>query len=171
MREFFRGSRRKTGAVALVLAVLALGFWQRSRVLEDVLVWQRKDVAHVFKSLDSGLSWSTYAESRRVGEGYWCGSIPIRPQPYHGWWQLKEECESKWEYGALGFRTGTATKTWESSSSHARYWMIPYWGLTMALALAAAYMILTPPPKQPTTAKGSDAGAPMVREWIGESRE
>ncbi|MDB5345631.1 MAG: hypothetical protein JWP89_4008 [Schlesneria sp.] len=57
MREFFRGWRRKTGCITLVMACVVTGLWVRTLFFSDQFCFAIGDRLHYVNSGQSGLSW------------------------------------------------------------------------------------------------------------------
>jgi hypothetical protein len=117
MREFFRGWRRKVGVVALVMALLLMFGWMRSRVTHDWLQITVGTAHHQFESVGGYLHQRLLFLGDRNG-------MAIR-------------------LFAWGTYLISDDKDYLSpSTDHA---VLPYWSITVPLTLLSAYLILWKP--------------------------
>ena len=128
MREFFHGWRRKAGCVTLVVALLLMAGWLRSRNISDRIVIRRYGhVTEYLVSQQSGFGWSK--------EIYWnlIGAEMLTEVPYREW---------------LGFRYGMKLLP-DNLVAKVNVRIIPYWSLTIPLTLLSAYLLLWKPRPKP----------------------
>lgn len=123
MREFFQSWRRKAGLVTLMMALLVIGMWMRSLVLDDLIQIRYGTRSNVFASTNPKLVWA----ASEVGEGgfryWWSSNRPLRQ--------------------ALPQVVG------DKRAQRPPQWSISYWSLIVPLTLVPAYLIVWKPRERP----------------------
>jgi hypothetical protein len=130
MSEFFKGWRRKTGCVALVMACVLMGMWVRSRYLVDEL--------SALMPLDvNNYTLMSYSDCIHMTVWKQAGLTPVE-----GWRWKSERLDAP--------RSVTIIDSWAVELlEDGLLWQIPYWFLVMPLTLLSAYLILWKPrPKE-----------------------
>ncbi len=131
MREFFHGWRRKAGCVTLVLALVFMGAWLRSYIVEDRLAFTTGDFRHAISSFQGRVGWDRWLDSPPSVGVAWSSewrnlNMPIRARPTH----FKARPGSI--LGKLQFESRA----------------VPYWPFAIPLTLLSAYLILWKPRKR-----------------------
>lgn len=124
MHEFFHGWRRKAGVAALILACAVFVGWMRSRVVWEVICFERGDRQQAIIVLDDGIAWESWDLSE-LG-----GAVDV--------WQTFEESDfDSIRSELVGIRELHGVKEWRLS-----------WGLAVSsLSLLSACLILWKPRK------------------------
>lgn len=136
MGSFFRGWRRKTGLVALALALLVLGDWMRANQIRFMVPDHTRRTLDIFQTGHDGVVWQ-----RLSG---------IDPEP---WRLLLELSGSVFPLQSMdldvirertewGFGLGEA---WRSPGRERQMWQcrIPQWTIVLPLTLVAAWLLLS----------------------------
>jgi hypothetical protein len=141
MREFFKGWRRKTGCVALVMACALAGEWMRASVTEDAYLLTPQH------AIVSGDGYMTVVFTRRHGPQYWYMAFTKRVDSGPGG-SLK--WEQRWRWGVAGVGCGVDVLLVNGTEEDEAKWCrIPYWGIILPLTLLSAYLILWKPRTKP----------------------
>ena len=159
MGEFFKGWRRTTGCVTLVMACVAMSGWIRSSIhtdcLERIHCHSRYAVASRFGFVsllyqkwpdDSATPWG--ATRFRI----WSVADSPQPdkdgvlQPYDPAYGAKV---LNWRWRWVGFygSSGSSDTTGKAGSQllQFEYRMVHYWSITIPLTLLSAYLLLVKP--------------------------
>ena len=151
MGEFFRGRKRKIGCVTLVLALVGMGGWMRSRVYADFVTPYRSDGCCQFVvSAQDSIKWIKAFEPKvpTVVSPRFGFSIPVNAYP-------DTELEPifggnlitwQWHWHALGFRFGKCHVN-VCGGYDVTTWQFPYWSIVIPLAALAAFLLLISRPK------------------------
>jgi hypothetical protein len=142
MKSFFRGWRRKLGVVTLVMALVLMGGWVRSRMIGERLAFRTHQEQFVFLGSNSGiLSYCTL--TGRIGSPITIyQNWPAEPQI-----QQNVVMRQDGHWGVIHFRKTTSTTSPRIVFDSLE---IPYWSVTIPLTLLSAYLILWKPRKQPS---------------------
>lgn len=141
MREYFRGWRRKSGMLMLVMACGVFGMWMRSYVVMEGLDIPDRQFQYAVFSANGGVNWATIAPlpiASRLPHIQWSSMTPTAV-PFDVW----SMHEIKWRRRYLGFDLGVAMETrnnWQFD-----FIVIPYWFIILPLTLLSAYLILWKP--------------------------
>jgi hypothetical protein len=156
MLTFFYGWRRKAGCISLVMSLLMMGVWIRSRYIMETLTYISDEGRHSFSINPNGFEWA-----RRTGSGQYLSpqfmnlsweTIEVDdsdfesfPEPSMGW-------ETSWNYHCYGFRFGkfqlTAGLGLSLLYAELTTWTMPHWAVVIPLTLLSAYLILWKPRKK-----------------------
>jgi hypothetical protein len=130
MGEFFRGWRRKTGIVTLLLACVLGAAWIRSYDVFDFFEIGIENRRHCLGSFNGNLNWRSWNTTWGKGSQLW-QAIPADRT-------LSEELLN--------------LKTDHSLASEARQWAVPHYWIVIPLTLFSAFLLVTEPrpPKQAT---------------------
>ena len=148
MREFFRGWRRKIGAVTLVMALALTGVWMRSVVIEDSLTAQCENLIVIhMASKCQGLVWTKLQETngppqhpRFVGYPYGYASRKNSVGPFDSIDGYSSQ--RRWQF--CGFRFEQAELE-SPVKIQLTIRVIPYWSVVVTLTLLSAFFLLTKP--------------------------
>lgn len=122
MREFFSGWRRKVGCGALVMALVLMGGWIRSRVVQDQIILGANKRCHVVVSSRGYLRWF---------------AIDDESPPFLSWRSGVYTDISNGKFLLATWR-GTAVVHVYAG----RDWIVPYAFVAIPLTLLSAYLIL-----------------------------
>ena len=143
MKDFFRGWRRKTGLVTLVMACLFATGWVRSELKYDFVTLTLRTTTFKIASLFSYIKLirETALDKKRVQNTgpllHWSSGNTSRiVGPKRGWdegytVERNSEC--------FGFSCGSATR----GGRRFEEWIVPYWSVVLPLTLLSAYLILS----------------------------
>jgi len=136
MGDFFRGWQRRTGLVVLVMALGLICGWLRSNLYLDVVTFGGiPNRTHLFFSNHAAIGWASvpprhaslvFYENHDVVTDIWEGT-PV---------------EWRWRWCGFDFGNGSLGPP---SSKSVIAWSIPYWAITPAATLLAAYLLLKTP--------------------------
>ena len=162
MCEFFRGWRRQAGCVTLLMACAVLGLWMRGRIYSDLIEFRVAGRTAMRVTHDGrSLCWMVLSESNngpkrqflKDSQGRILATVEYLIDPHRNIdWELGTRERPprpevlyllNWNEFRLGIAKGELGET--------RLMTLPYWSLTMPLALLSAYLLLTPVQKQPST--------------------
>jgi hypothetical protein len=124
MREFFKGWRRKVGAVSLVVALLLIGGYIRSYLVVDSFHFPIKNRMHCLGSFYGYLSWAAYDAA---------------PQ----------DCFTGFRKTPAKRPTAMLLTMMLGSNTYVRQWAISYLWLATPVTLLSAYLILWKPRTKP----------------------
>ena len=119
MRELFKGWRRKTGCVALVMACALAASWLRSLAASDSLWLRIGDRCQILRHDDGRISWDSYEVPDEYREVF----------PSFKW--FSQEPDSNYELPLWYFESGL--------------WLLHHSILTIPLTILSAYLILWKP--------------------------
>jgi hypothetical protein len=145
MREFFRGWRRKTGVITLVMATALWCGWMGSYSIADNISWCVSDnTMDMFMSAECNLTWQTTRNMRGVA-GYprWSSSV-LDPRVTT---EDPDEQYTVWHFRCLGIEAGDCNFPDAPGGSFA-FCTFPYWSIVIPLTLLSAYLILWKPRKR-----------------------
>ncbi len=151
MGEFFQGWRRKTGLALLALALLLMGVWVRSTVVEDQLAINWLGRLHWFHSFNGTVAWKQYTPWIQA-KSFVLYERESPPTDHTDHWDNDDDDVDwswKWRACEFEFRAGTFSKPFWGDI---RLRIIPYWSLVLPLTLLSAFLIISKP-KQPKSAK------------------
>ena len=148
MLDFFKGWRRKVGALTLVMAcVFAMG-WVRSRHIEDRLLMRpTKSTLVLLKTNDSGylfvVAHNSEEHIRQFVPGWTCRNAPH----FHSEGLPEDDLDfsdGSWHIWKCGFLIGESDDySHLGISSPAKFCIIPKWSIIIPLTLLSAYLLLT----------------------------
>jgi hypothetical protein len=126
MREFFRGWRRKAGAVPLMMACVLTVPWMRSYITSDLIIFAMRDRQHVVWSKSGQFRW--YSEDVMMQWAY----------------------PRKWirDYDPLTSRSLFPTVAMANPDDDPFEISVPYWWFVLPLTILSAYLILWKPRKK-----------------------
>ncbi len=125
MDTFFHGWRRKAGVVSLVMSLVLVGGWIRSRTGTDRIAIRKYGAATEYLvSQESGLGWSREIYFSMISVNV------LTDVPYREWY---------------GFKYGQKLVSPPVPVCKVSVRIIPYWSLTIPLTLLSAYLILRKP--------------------------
>lgn len=144
MGEFFKGWKRKVGVVTLVMALVFMGGWIRSRSKSDLLMVRFGESAILnFSSDQCGLGWAFgtwFGTSFPISTGW--TSRPINPSRTAD--PLADHVPAcRWDFA--GFHFGSSGTNLFRIRFAACY--MSYWHIVVPLTLLSAYLLLTKPHK------------------------
>ena len=162
MSDFFKGWRRKTGMVTLVLACAFMGGWVRSRSTYDA--WAIPSLGRVFglqsKKTEIYCTCTWLTAGGDISEGHhwprW-SSFPIEPKNPN-FIPFEDRIHSKFRLGEFEFVRASSDYSGQS------YIMLtlPYWSAVLPLTILSAFLLLTKPRPlplnkipDPTTVEGT----------------
>jgi len=164
MGEIFKGWRRKTGCILLVMGCVFACGWIRSRDhVDGMIIIPNTHSIHYITSGAGGLSWQ--ADQELLKDGYLLDTpnwISFRTETGFDdfTWNFFQTGTIKTRIEWGGFRFGRIRyDDRDYSLMDLSLWRIPYWSIVIPLTLLSAYLLLTKPrvtkPKQtePTTAE------------------
>jgi hypothetical protein len=137
MFDYFRGWKRKTGLLALVLSSVFAAGWVRSRLIMDHFCYRT--------------SASTYQELFSVaGQIWWTGTIESRGKLDCKWYSSNQNtniliCRPEdilWRRKFFEFEFGEFP---DPNIGNATYCIAPYWSIVIPLTLLSAYLLLSKP--------------------------
>jgi len=155
MGDYFRGWRRKTGVVTLLMALVSVGGWVRSYALMDEL-WFTEDPSptQIFIESCAGRLRLFYVACNQEITGgniyFWrSGSFEPAYRNFSGW---GNPIIFDWRWQFLGFDVGRGQEeTSPPSVSKVSFMFIPYWSIVIPLTLHSAYLLLSKPRKSTPT--------------------
>lgn len=148
MFELFKGWRRKGGCVALLMALISMGVWLRSRHIVEVVT----SVSEHGRRQSLALTPDAYEWIRHEGSGQ---SVAIPRFMNVGWESIDArdaECfkpgngwRAVWNWEFVGFQFGR----FELGVSglilgEIAIWKVPHFGLALSLSMLSAYLIFWP---------------------------
>ena len=154
MSETFRGWKRKTGLVTLILACGFAIAWVRSSLVEDLWQpgtgktigeWQADTVQHIFRSSHQGITWQTIEgfNGTMIGwkPGWATDPLSTAPhhttlRPVHGTADGAGDIKSHW--ACWGFEYAIL----EEEDLRRTALKIPYWSIVGPLTLMSAWLLL-----------------------------
>jgi hypothetical protein len=146
MREFFHGWRRKLGCVTLVMALVLMVGWMRTRVVQDgVSLRISEQLFYSIASRDGTLHLvrASYTE-------------PITGAPFIKWYTMPRPDDGKhitqmptmrWRWQAAKFGVGDLARPEVVFT----FWITPFWFPTGLLTIVSAWLLLSKPRPRPTT--------------------
>lgn len=144
MAEFFRGWKRKTGVVALLLACLFTVAWVRSEDMKDVLHFRRtlNPDSHRIVSFRGGMTWDRRTmDSGDTWSTHWrCNRI----DPLDSFFTDIPGRITDWQWSGFGFEAGESHDL-EVSHWRLAWWTIPHHAVVTALTVLSAWLLLSKP--------------------------
>ena len=138
MREFFRGWRRKTGCIALAMASLLAGAWNRSEFYHEGITFPiGKNQTDSFYSLHGNLNWMRIHDrnSGVVRSLTWVSSPVSQERSF-----ILSLPDLKWRWQFCGF----GIRELVSPTLSIQVLVIPYWSVVPALTALSACLLLWP---------------------------
>lgn len=130
MLSFFRGRKRKFGAVTLASSCMLAVAWVRSEIILDLIRWNF-EVCDCFASGYGQFSVST--------------GLPLKFDLKYLEWSAKPIREiNRWELGNFGY-----SEFWIPDGVQKSLY-VPYWSIVPPLTLLSAYLLLGKPKPTPT---------------------
>jgi hypothetical protein len=179
MREFFRGWRRKAGCTTLVVALVFMAIWIRSRHITDTLTL-RSEESRTWHSLtlsQQGLKWARSIGSGQHGDPEfmnisWTSDDSEYAADYR---PLDQGWDIDWNWQCCGFQFGeyyfgsllefeppeVMTQRITLVTSSLALWTVPYWSIVLPLTALSAWLLLSKPrkatrnPSEPTSTIGT----------------
>jgi hypothetical protein len=145
MREFFRGWRRKAGLVTLVMACLVNVAWMRSQFGRDAYAIRRGNDYQVIATSRVGVLWNHKVVPENTQVIYdpgWEYSTYSENEPPDFRLHI-DVYQVDWRWRLCGFDFGEYR-----TKGINRYWVIPYWSISLPFTLLSAYLILWKPRKR-----------------------
>ena len=143
MNDFFRGRRRKSGCVTLVVACAVLLVWIRSLIVEDNIVIEGSPSTHSLVSSGGTCKWTRISPVERNHRIQWV-TTDIKPDRKDVWKGRQTHWRWKWcgfDFGVVTFSTTLWKYNITSTELH-KVWQIPYWSVVLPLALLSTYLII-----------------------------
>lgn len=147
MREFFRGWRRKTGCVTLVVACLLMVGWMRSRANLDTVSVPIFNRLHLLGSVNGELAWLSVDW---LGYEVWQRKTSHVTEITIPAWSTEVTLTDVMERLSRGLEDDAKMRG-EKNGRSPRLWLISYRSAILALTLLAAHLILWVPPRPPRT--------------------
>lgn len=159
MWEFFRGWRRKVGMVTLVMACLFMAGWLRSRCVIDRFFFSQRHSMHAMFSMDGVVSWKRLTPFRDDLSAGWSErpkwiSSELTENSLNNYKFYWDDGDIHWHWQWSGFDFGAASfETLSQVPGNSNWirreeiWQIPYWAITMPLALISLWLLLSKPRK------------------------
>ncbi len=156
MSNVFHGWRRKFGLVTLVMALVFMGGWIRSRVVGEELTVRTVKRAHFLASYDGWLRWECYTLVPGIESSDFAAIARCRTQwlvddpktyQYGGLWRDRMD----WWIDRYGFQLGNTNIDTVISANNQPILIpvfaliIPYVYVTILLTLLSVYLLLTKP--------------------------
>lgn len=133
MQDFFRGWRRKTGGVMLLLACVLLAGWMRRLSATDGILVNGGPVGLIV--LGSGDS-SIVLVIRKFDAAV--STLQLASDPYES--LDSEAIPFIWHCKYAGFRHGIG-----KNDDGVRVWVVPYWPVVLGFTLLAGRLLLSKP--------------------------
>ena len=148
MREFFKGWRRKTGLVTLLLACMVMGVCLRSHLVVDQIIFARGNALHILNSGNGGFVWLAIemtAEEVGAIQFVWQSGPTILFDEVE-----KSEDDTKWvrEWTFCGLSFGEGPFVNNGQTHKSKAWRVFYPSIAIPLTLIAAWMLLSRRKKQ-----------------------
>jgi len=138
MRQFFHGWRRKFGVVTLVLALLLLGMWIRSLIIQDTAVYMSAGKLRQLRSYNSKLVLQQTNNDDIRQRLFFREAVTYSgPSFYESFPGVH------WHWMALGFGAGDVDSGLATVTT--TYVQVPYWAFACPMSLLAAYLLLSKP--------------------------
>jgi len=140
MGDVFRGWRRKSGVVTLVIALVLLGGWIRSSLVADQLFYRVAPSTQIITSGNGVIEWQLITdvasvESLFVKEPmFWISPFSHRVYVFDG-----AETTWSWRWQWCGFDCGEGRLP---GSVPRCVCTIPYWFAVLPLTLLSAFLLL-----------------------------
>lgn len=145
MSVFFKGWRRKTGFLTLLMASLFMVGWVRSTLRLDFITSCCSRSSYGIESVHGMVKFARRTPATR-GRFLSYGSTDVGEtqldengvqKPFNPWEYLDVEWRSDW----LGFHFGAGKNT-AGTIRRIEFWIIPYWSVTVPLTLLSAYLLV-----------------------------
>jgi hypothetical protein len=144
MRELFRGWRRKLGCVTLVMALMLMVGWIRSRVVHEGLGLQiNEDTTYSLVSRDDTLHLLRFvAAEQEAGQQFF--QWVSQPRPANASY-ITDRPDTTWRWQAGGFGLSDLAL----SEGDFTVLTAPYWFPTGILTILSVWLLLSKPRPQP----------------------
>lgn len=149
MKEFLHGWRRKTGCLALIVAIGLMGAWLSSQRICETVEIPAGGTLHRIVSKDGTIQWCRYwsegSDTALVSNMSWVSGPEFTPP----WILLASIGHDPNDSGRYGF----SLSRYQGNSPHGDgpvsliVWMIPYWSVVIPLTFLAACLLLCEPRK------------------------
>lgn len=159
---FFQGWKRKIGCVTLLMALVFMGLWVRSGVMNDFIATDGKNATYRLGSYGGMLNFIRDTPPTTFGRFLHLDSFDEGPEnnKYELWASWNSwtgyQVEWQWHWGQFHFGAGTLLGARTVS------FVFPYWSITIPLTLLSAFLLLAKPrpstqkkPTEPTPAEGA----------------
>ena len=159
MREFFRGWRRKIGAVTLVMACGIMGMWVRSVQNHDYVRFAvRANVTERVVSLGGTINWLRYhQEPVIIREWFEWESPEWGTSGFDGIESFDSDLQNwNWRWRCFGFVSGEWPESFDSLKTGIL--IVPYWSIALPLTAISAFLLLAMP--RPSTQMKINDGLP-----------
>ena len=140
MREFFKGWRRKVGALMLVMACVAMLGWVRSFPFDEAVWFPTGKRSYSGLISQSGfLVWVSFhheADAQRAPDFFdWQSQASLGTTPFEDYstWKVL------WNWNEFSSISN------ESPGEQQTRWIAPYWSIVLPVTLIAAYLLLSKP--------------------------
>jgi len=156
MKEFFRGWRRKTGLITLLLACVFVSGWIRSFLVHDQIQIPSDESLTYCVSYDGQFQWSAMS-GKDVLTGIELAKGPGRVARYswivtpisvfHNFPKGADPQEYNWRWQCCGFDFSDAK--WQTffplQAGNVQAYCVPYWSIVIPLTLISLWLLLTKP--------------------------
>ena len=159
MGEFFKGWKRRSGLLTLVMALVLLGGWVRSLSIYDIITFPARKhtnnltvsfTSEFFGSVKNSVYWgrSHYecdeetAELLAKDDLYGFGASYPRWRTYS-----VPDIQMKWRWRWCGFGICEEPEERKEGDGWANAVLIPYWAIVLPLTLLSAFLLLSKPRK------------------------
>ena len=145
MGDFFRGWRRKVGALTLLLALVFMAGWIRSfHEVDQIEYLKDTQTLHVVYSCPAGIGWSGLREIRKVPK-YTIGIGNFHCRTFHsknrnGAYPFRWDAKP-WGSDWLGFRRISVYLESGSSLEELKIWIVAYPSIVIPLTLISAFLM------------------------------
>jgi len=143
MGEFFRGWRRKTGVVTLLMALIFGCWWVRSRFIADqVTVFLGRYYKFSLNSDQNGIEWDMSTVSLLPITCHWESAPiepiePVNPLDWH---------DPEWRWDWYGFHFGGRLEA-PNSEVKQSVLIFPYWAVAIPMTLISLWLLVWKPSK------------------------
>jgi hypothetical protein len=137
MGEFFKGRRRKLGAVTLLMALVFMGGWVRSLYIMDTFAFSRMPKELLLVSVDGVVGWQTFSKTdigSLFDEFRWHAQKPKSIDDIFN----HAKSLNKWRWNGFGVMQLDNSTT---------LGCIPYWSIVIPLTLLSSFLLLIKPHK------------------------
>jgi len=149
MSEFFHGWRRKVGCAALVMALVLMAMWLRSYLFSDEVLIPYGKSTHFPMSVRGRIGWGRQTPSNPSDRLVWHAFNLSRMNVIDSQQSCNLQICWRWD----GFRYEFGTLKYQPSPIQIEMWTVPYWSLTLPLAILSGYLVWwRPKPKGPLQA-------------------
>jgi len=174
MREFFKGWRRKTGCVALIIAAALAGGWVRSREIHDRIWFAFPASLQLIYSRQGCIVWQCERPSStnklrlpRTKIDWLSQYAPAPGLPVNRDELLGYDVDWQWKWSQFNFGSGRYAIVDDPMEEgihpvqpffdRLTVWTLPYWSIIIPLTLLSACLLLTGPWQKPSAAMAEPA--------------